>query len=81
MARRDQVTCPSQDFDVAVTIAEISHNLNMSQWLKGPFLGLSVADTALSPVCTSPCWPLQPQLQERGGKPPGIPSQIFTFCK
>lgn len=56
MARRDQVTCPSQDFDVAVTIAEISHNLNMSQWLvaclKGPFPGLSVADTALSPVCT-----------------------------
>lgn len=52
MARRDQVTCPSQDFDVAVTIAEIRHNLNMSQWLKGPFPGLSVADTALSPVCT-----------------------------
>lgn len=59
MACRDQVTCPSQDFDVAVTIAEISHNLNMSQWLvvclKGLLLGLSVADTALSPVCTWPC--------------------------
>lgn len=51
-AWRRQVTRPSQDFDVAAAIAEISRKLNMSQWLVACLkrYHFSVADAAPFPL-------------------------------